>query len=875
MRKEKGTLFILVLVLELAVHSESRVVKVPDGPLVRIEGQSVSIRCNVSDYQGPRDQDFEWSLVMGDAEDIGLISTFDPMYSHASVVDRVKSGDISVKKLGEASVELTIKKVRASDSATYRCSTPSTDSTVSGNYNADVELRVIGDTLKVIPVIPQPAVSEGGSVQLQCNASRAYSAHTVLSVTWSFRKGTSSLEEILTFGPDEGVRVGPAFSQRYDDGGLLLDLRGGGFYGVQLKGVKALDQGAYVCTAREWTRQPGGGKGWQKILERSEDMGNVTVTPTARSLTVTAQKNVTLSVEDTLNLTCLVTAEGLLSLGLEVTWLFRPAGAPDSLRELLRVARDGQILTGSELVGSRRTGPGTFGLFLPKAQRSDSGLYSCQVKAWLPQGSGNWYQAAEKTSDPVQVLVTRLEPKLKVNLTAPESPKFTDDPTELLCLVTDLQNLQDGRLSINWTYAKTGPGDTPLSSDSIATLDERGVLVPGDAYRQRLERGDITVVTSDPHSFRLRLLHTRDQDMGFYSCSVAAWTRNPQGGWEKAREVQSSPVTVQWTAKTPVLSVVAHRVREAATGGSTFEMSCLVTSQNLQNPGYSVLILFEDKQGASPHKVVSLSADSVLQLEEGMAASRTDSVALEKTGQQEFRFRLYGAQVSDRGFYYCDVSAWTRDHSHDWNKAVSAQSNKIEIAFADAGPVFNVSIRSVKNGVSPGDTAQMECIMTILGAPPNTGDVAYDVRWFHRPLLVENGQDVPLISVDRWGVVRRTGGSENAECSLERTDTHKFVLSVHHAQDQHMGGYYCTARLWYISASGLWNEGRDHTSTSISLAVKFPFWESVQIPVLCGLGAALAACLLSVVVGLVTAHCCLSRNPMHAPRNKLIDLEMD
>lgn len=135
----------------------------------------------------------------------------------------------------------------------------------------------------------------------------------------------------------------------------------------------------------------------------------------------------------------------------------------------------------------------------------------------------------------------------------------------------------------------------------------------------------------------------------------------------------------------PVLQVLAHRVREASTGGSTFEMSCQVNGQNLQNPGYSILILFEETLGGKSRKVLSLSPDSVLQLEEWSEPSRIDSVVLEKTGQLEYRFRLYGAQVSDRGFYYCIVTAWMRDQSQDWIKAISAESNKIEIAFTDTG----------------------------------------------------------------------------------------------------------------------------------------------------------------------------------------------
>lgn len=120
------------------------------------------------------------------------------------------------------------------------------------------------------------------------------------------------------------------------------------------------------------------------------------------------EKNVTLRVEDTLNLTCSVAAHGLLSLGMEVIWLVKGLSSTDNQQVLLHVGRDGQVLSGSELVSMSRIQPGTFRLLLPKVQPSDSGLYSCQVKCWLPQGSGGWYQAAEKTSDPIQVLVTQL-----------------------------------------------------------------------------------------------------------------------------------------------------------------------------------------------------------------------------------------------------------------------------------------------------------------------------------------------------------------------------------------------------------------------------------------------------------------------------------
>ncbi len=115
--------------------------KVQVGPLVHVEGQTVSIRCDVSDYEGPRDQDFEWSLLFVGDKLLPLVSTFDSDFVDISMRDRVNSGDISYNKLGDAAIELKFKKVRATDSGVYRCSTTSTDSVISGNYHADVELK--------------------------------------------------------------------------------------------------------------------------------------------------------------------------------------------------------------------------------------------------------------------------------------------------------------------------------------------------------------------------------------------------------------------------------------------------------------------------------------------------------------------------------------------------------------------------------------------------------------------------------------------------------------------------------------------------------------------------------------------------------------
>lgn len=86
-------------------------------------------------------QDFEWTMSKDSGKpDIKIISTFDASYSHPSLSKRVASGDISVVRLHDNEVELKIAEVKALDAGFYWCQTPSTDSVIGGNYEAQVQL---------------------------------------------------------------------------------------------------------------------------------------------------------------------------------------------------------------------------------------------------------------------------------------------------------------------------------------------------------------------------------------------------------------------------------------------------------------------------------------------------------------------------------------------------------------------------------------------------------------------------------------------------------------------------------------------------------------------------------------------------------------
>ncbi|XP_054479623.1 immunoglobulin superfamily member 8-like [Anoplopoma fimbria] len=346
----------------------ARVVTVSPGPLIRVEGQAVSIRCDVNDYSGPREQDFEWMMSReATGARIKIISTFDAGYSHQSLSQRVASGDISVVRLQDNEVELKIAEVKSLDAGFYWCQTPSTDSVISGNYEARVQLTVIPNTLKVSPLTPPPTVPEGSDLTLSCNVTRELTHPTYLSVTWSVKRGATS-EEILTFGPQGDVVTGAKYARRYADGGIRLVPGRNGLFELVITKVTTSDEGIYECNGTEWTHENGGK--WIKIVESTREMGTVAVTPIGQSLSVKASSSspsstpLLLSPGETLTLLCSVAADNLPSLALEVAWL------ADG-RDIVTMERSGVVISNTSASGAQgkraeasleRTGAGEYRL---------------------------------------------------------------------------------------------------------------------------------------------------------------------------------------------------------------------------------------------------------------------------------------------------------------------------------------------------------------------------------------------------------------------------------------------------------------------------------------------------------------------------------
>lgn len=134
----------LSLFFSCLAFCKGRVVRVPKGPLIRVVGTEVVIPCSVSDYDGPSEQNFDWEFSR-ETDFVRIVSTWDSTFTSEEYQKRVGHGDIKLRRSSNDAVELVIRNIQPTDQGRYKCSTPSTDATVQGNYDAEVQVKGISE----------------------------------------------------------------------------------------------------------------------------------------------------------------------------------------------------------------------------------------------------------------------------------------------------------------------------------------------------------------------------------------------------------------------------------------------------------------------------------------------------------------------------------------------------------------------------------------------------------------------------------------------------------------------------------------------------------------------------------------------------------
>ncbi|XP_051871290.1 prostaglandin F2 receptor negative regulator-like [Pristis pectinata] len=828
-----------------------RIVKVPFGPLYRVVKTPVSIPCNVSDYQGPPEQNFDW-IVLRNHRQSKIISTLEPEFSDPEYKEKVLKNEIWVERLSDNSVELRFKSAQFEDDGEYQCQTPSTDENSSGNYEASVTLKVIPDKLTVLPTKSRSMTStnytEGRPLELQCVASTSSPVSTHLSVKWQLTKNGGVTEDILSFTEDDQFLPGGSYANRYQRGDIRMALEKNGIFKLIIGHLQLEDSGVYSCMAAEWVKEDG--SKWKKIQEKSTSIATIEVQPLAQTLKVSASGGIlTLNKGDEIDLVCSVT--GVEDFSVEISWYFSTSPAVDTQSGKLLVHMNlAAIVNDSNFVTLNKISSSDYRLRVQQVDEADSGYYYCAASVWIPYSNELRHKAAEKTSNPLNITVALLDPTYTVQLSSMRMPSSSGEPAELECQVSDVQNADDARLNVAWYFKPIEPDGVARVSVLIAMMDQDWILKVSDQYNERAKKGEVTFTKPKLHTFKFQMQHASASDRGEYFCNVSAWMKQRGDTWLKKQELSSFAVDMFWKIEDPSLSITATEEKPVATRGNTFEMACSISAEHVELPYYSVVIAMNEPaftDAKDSKKLISLSRDSVVKLEQWDVKDRPEDLVLEKVSDKEFRFRLYKTQFSDEGSYYCMVQAWVPDANGGWSEVISNYSNAVAVAFKTAAPRFYVTLESERPHVYQGETLEMNCTVD-LPEIPNTSDVLYEVEWFFQRLPL-NATLNPLVSMDQRSVVTYFKDFDTSGISVERTDINEFRLRIHCSDNNFSGDFFCKVAPWIKSETGIWQKIEPQESGLLSVRVDISVLDSFKMPLLYGIGSALLIGILACAIG--------------------------
>uniref|UniRef100_A0A3Q2FFS3 Prostaglandin F2 receptor inhibitor n=1 Tax=Cyprinodon variegatus TaxID=28743 RepID=A0A3Q2FFS3_CYPVA len=687
-------------------------------------------------------------------------------------------------------------------------------------------LRNGGGAARVVTVSPGPLTRvEGQPVSIRCDV-RDYGGPSEQDFEWEVSReaGGATVKMISTF---DSAFSDASFSKRIASGDISVQRLEDNVAELKIGEVKARDAGVYICRTPSTDSIISGN--YEAQVQLRVIPNTLKVYPETLPSSVPEGSELTLS--------CNVSRELTYPTYLSVSWLMKKGATSE---EILTFGPQGDVTTGSKyssryldggvrLVNGRN---GVFSLVISRVTVSDQGTYECNGTEWTHESGGKWTRIVASVKEMGTVTVTPTKPNFTLTLEASVKPQKTGEPIELSCDVTNISKLPPGgRLGVSWEHTNKGANTPPPKL--IGSLDGYGNLLSDSTYKNRLDSGALGLSRVPPDTFKLRFLRTQ------------------------VRKYNSIIVC-------PTLNIVAKPIRKASVGGATFEMNCTVYPQNLGDwIGYAVYIKSQEGLESSVKTIMSLSPDNVVQHSN---PNRRDSLVLSKTGATEFQFRLAGVQLSDRGYYWCDVTAFTKQHpEQSWTTAANSESNKIEIDFQENGPSFSIAIHSDATSVYPWETAKMECSISVSGSSTRTG--AYEVRWFFTRFRGDQVMS-EVASVGRNGVMKKTSRNSSSDVSIERKNSNTYHDS---------GEYQCMVTPWYNSASsGLWTQAGELTSGKVFLSVRIAVAESLKLPLLYGAAASLGVGIFSLLLGLICAQCCC-RNTAHTPRsrNKLLDLEMD
>ncbi|XP_075026080.1 immunoglobulin superfamily member 2 [Calonectris borealis] len=781
------------LLLLPGLSTGQRVVTVQKGPLYRVRGSHVTLWCKVSGYQGPAEQNFQWSIYLPSApeREVQIVSTVDPSFPYAIYTQRVRSRGIYVERVQGDAVLLHITELQDRDAGEYECHTPNTDERYFGSYSAKMNLVVIADTLSASMVPQVLTCAEGDVVELTCEVSKSTAQHTHLSVGWYHLQGAgeSHAEEVLTLSKDFVLRPGPSYTQRFLAGDVRLNKVGNTTYKLSIGGAKLSDRGQLYCEAAEWIEDPD--ETWKDISRKQTGRTSLVVMSQGRDLSVDiTAAEASLSEGDTLQLNCMVGAQKSSSRHFQVLWLLNGV-------EVARVDPHGVLIWEEEYEERAKLGQlrafkqsnMVYVLTIYEVGLKDNGTYHCSVSE--VKTPGDFHTIQTNLSSGIQVNVKPIAGLgLHATLRSRIATVTYGQSFELVCQVSASYTLEEVPTSVGWLFQPSPP--TGHYHELVRVLPS-GTMAWGAAQPHFQGKAQLTKAAT---SFRLRIHSATAAEEGMYQCEVEVWRRNTLTLGQPAATARSNAVGIKVVRPESKLQVSTKESSVEIAGGAETAIECrIVFAQNNSQFSITWYLLPPPPANATPLKIVRVNYSSILEYGAEFSSPAQKSRFLsQRVSSNVFGLRILSASPRDQGRYYCVVEEWCW-LADGWYKLGEGASGRTTLEFKL--PERELHLEKTNHSISAreGEEVTLHCLLR--GARPPAACLS--ATWFRGE---ESGRARPLLTLHRNGAIEYPQESQAGRLHLRRPAAGDFSLTLRSVEKGDAGVYHCQVQEWQQQSEG-------------------------------------------------------------------------
>ncbi|XP_030826906.1 immunoglobulin superfamily member 3 isoform X2 [Camarhynchus parvulus] len=808
----------LASLLLLGMALAQRQVTVQEGPLYRTEGSHITLWCKVSGYQGPAEQNFQWSIYLPSApeREVQIVSTVDPSFPYAIYTQRVRGRGIFVERLQGDAVLLHITELQERDAGQYECHTPNTDERYFGSYSAKMNLVVIPDSLRVTAIPQTLNKVEHDSLELKCEVSKSTAQHSHVSIAWYRQRGSEAPVEIISLSRDFVLRAGSAYAQRQATGDVRLDKVGETTSKLTIYNLHPSDQGEFYCEAAEWIQDPD--DSWYAMTRKRSQGAIVNVQATDKEFSVRLETEKRMYiVGEPVEFRCILEAQNVPDRYFSISWAFNssliaslgPNAVPVLNNEFAQREALGQLKVAKE-------SDNVFVLKIYRLRLEDSGKYNCRVTEREKTVTGDFIDKESKRPKNIPITVMPLKAGFAVTAISRTPGVTYNESFDLQCIIKP-HYPSWVPVSVTWRFQPAGSTEF----HDLVTFTRDGGVQWGNRAAAFRTRTAIEKAESS-NNVRLSISRASDTEAGKYQCVAELWRKNYNSSWTRLADRTSNLLEIRVLRPVTKLQVSKSKRSITLVENRPIPLNCSVKSQTSPDSHFAVLWYVHKPSDADGKLILKTTHSSAFEYgtyaeEEGLRGrlqfERSASGGL-------FSLTVQRAEVRDSGSYYCHVEEWLLSPNHAWYKLAEEVSGRTEVTVKQPDNRLQVSQTHKNMTVLENEWVTLECLVKNRSSPSSQLSVEWSVRrpgradrevlaWLSRQSTLHYGEPAAL-------------GDLRGRLHLESPAPGLFLLSIHNCTVRDSGAYGCRVEEWLLDPSERWYKRAEQLSGISTLTVRQP-----------------------------------------------------